>query len=139
MRGAKLFWNPAELLVAALTRPELESRVAEGLTWLPYTFNGMDWEWVLRESKARDVTNRLGFVVTLARALAERRGNDSTAATLRAVELRLRDSMLVREDTFCHDAMTQTEREWLQDNRPAEARQWRLLTDLNAEHLNHVA
>src|SRR2546423_894245 len=39
-------WNPAELLVAALTRDHLDARVAEGLPWLALHFNDMDWNWV---------------------------------------------------------------------------------------------
>src|SRR5579864_6529562 len=75
MKVDRPHWNPAELLVAALTKNELESRVAEGLTWLVYAFTNMDWNWVVREAKSHDVTNRLGFVVTLARKLAEQKGN----------------------------------------------------------------
>src|SRR6267142_3433943 len=138
MNDAKPLWNPAELLVAALTRNELESRVAEGLPWLAYALSNMDWDWVLREAKTHDVTNRLGCVVTLARMLAERRGDSSAAESLETVETCLQRSTLVREDTFCHDNMTQTERRWLRENRPAEARRWRMLSDLDAEHLVHV-
>ena len=28
----------------------------------------------------------------------------------------------MREDTLCHDSMTETERHWLRENRPEEAR-----------------
>jgi transcriptional regulator with XRE-family HTH domain len=131
-------WNPAELLVAALTKNELESRVIEGLTWLVYAFTNMNWDWVTREAKANDVTNRLGFVVTLARNLAERKANCSVAETMRTVEKRLRPSTLVREETLCHDQMTQAERKWLEERRSLEARQWHVLSDLTPEHLQHV-
>ncbi|MFL6312607.1 MAG: hypothetical protein ACJ71W_10915 [Terriglobales bacterium] len=131
-------WNPAELLVAALTKNELESRVAEGLTWLVYAFTNMDWNWVVREAKAHDVTNRLGFVVTLARKLAEQKENGSVAETLRAVETRLQRSTLVQEETLCNEHMTKAERKWLEERRPPEARQWHVLSDLLPEHLDHV-
>jgi hypothetical protein len=138
MDGAQPQWNPAELLVAALTKNELESRVAEGLPWLAYAFTNMDWNWVVREAKANDVTNRLGFVVTLARRLAEQKVNHLAVETLRAVETRLRRSTLVQEEALCHDQMTQVERKWLEKSRPSEARQWHVLSDLAPEHLVHV-
>ncbi|SRR5258708_6511036 len=139
MNVARPQWNPAELLVAALTKDELESRVAEGLPWLAYAFNNMDWNWAVRKAKTNDVTNRLGFVVTMARELADRKGNDSVAMTLRAVETQLQRSTLVREDTFCNERMTQAERRWLQKSRSPEARRWNVLSDLASEHLVHVA
>jgi hypothetical protein len=98
----------------------------------------MDWNWVVREAKANDVTNRLGFVVTLARKLAEQKKNDSVAETLRAVETRLQRSILVQEETLCNENMTKAERRWLQERRPPEARQWHILSDLLPEHLDHV-
>jgi hypothetical protein len=133
MKVARPQWNPAELLVASLTKRELESRVAEGLFWLAYAFADMDWSWVMREAKANDVTNRLGFVVTLVRKLAEQKGNHSATETLRTVEARLQRSILVQEETLCHDLMTQAERKWLKEKRPPEARQWRVLSDLAPE------
>ena len=132
-------WNPAELLVAALTKHELETRVAEGLTWLVYSFTNLDWNWVVREAKVNDVTNRLGFVVTLARKLAEQKTNESVASTLRSVEAALKRSTLVQEETLCQEQMTQTERKWLENSRSPEARQWHVLSDLLPEHLQHVA
>jgi len=138
MNNSRPQWNPAELLVAALTKNELESRVAEGLVWLAYAFTDMNWDWVAREAKVNDVTNRLGFVVTLARTLAEKKANDSATETLRVMETRLKRSTLVQEETLCHDQMTRTERKWLENNRPPEARQWHVLSDLLPEHLEHV-
>src|SRR5205085_1593423 len=37
--NTKANWNPAELLVAALTKDNLDRRVAEGLPWLALHFN----------------------------------------------------------------------------------------------------
>jgi transcriptional regulator with XRE-family HTH domain len=139
MNNSRPQWNPAELLVAALTKNELESRVAEGLVWLAYAFTDMNWAWAIREAKVNDVTNRLGFVVSLACKLAEKKANDSAIETLRVVETRLKRSTLVQEETLCHEQMTQTERKWLEDSRPPEARQWHVLSDLLPEHLDHVA
>ena len=99
----------------------------------------MNWDWVAREAKVNDVTNRLGFVVTLARKLAEKKGNDSAIETLRVVETRLKRSILVQEETLCHEQMTQIERKWFEDNRSPEASQCHILSDLLPEHLDHVA
>ena len=46
-------------------------------------------------------------------------------------------SRLVKEDTLCHDSLTEAERKWLRVNRPAEAAHWNLLTDMQVEHLPH--
>ena len=86
-----------------------------------------------------DLQNRLGFVTNVARRLAESRGEAEVAATLAREESALERSRLVREDTLCHESLTQTERRWLRKNRPPEARHWRLLTDLSPEQLDYAA
>jgi len=45
---------------------------------------------------------------------------------------------VLREETLCHDSLTQSERPWLQSNRSDEAKHWNLLTDLSPEHLSHA-
>ena len=86
-----------------------------------------------------DLQNRLGFVLTLARRVAGRRGEHETSARLAALEQRLNRSRLAREDTLCRESMTTTERQWLASHRPPEAQHWNLLTDLDPEHLPHAA
>lgn len=130
----KATWNPAELLVVALSR-DLDRVTAEALPWVALKYHDMDWQWVIRESKLRDTQNRLGFAVTLAREVAEQKPDSATAEHLRAVEMSLQSSRLARTDTFCHENMTQSERKWLQKRRTPEARQWNLLSDLAPEHL----
>jgi hypothetical protein len=139
MRDLRPQWNPAELLLAALTQDELESRVAAGLPWLAYAFNNtMDWDWLVREAKVNDVTNRLGFAVALAERVAEHKGDLATLEALHVVEARLLPSVLLREETFCHEHMTNAERRWLKENRTAEARRWNVLSDLSQENLTHA-
>ena len=46
-------------------------------------------------------------------------------------------SRLAKEDTLCHDSLTEAERKWLRVNRPPEAAHWNLLTDMKAENLPH--
>lgn len=130
--------NPAELLISALVRDELDSRIAESLPWLVLTYHDLDWEWVMREAKINDVTNRLGFTVTLARELAEQKAEPSKVQALEQIEKRLERSKLVREETFCHENMTEAERKWLRQKSTPEARRWNVISDLAMEHLAHV-
>lgn len=136
---AKATWNPAELLVAALTRNDLDARVAEALPWVALKFHDMNWQSAMKEAKSHDVQNRLGFAVTLAREIAEQKSDSAIAEHLRAVETSLESSRLARTDTFCHGNMTQSERRWLQKRRTPQARRWNLLSDLGPEHLTHAA
>lgn len=125
--------NPAELLLSALSQPNLESRLVEALPWLALTYPEMDWGWLTRAARASDLQNRLGFVLNVAWRLAELWGEGSKADELQRVESSLKRSLLAREDTLCHESMTLAERRWLRRNRSPQARQWRLLTDLTPE------
>jgi hypothetical protein len=129
--------NPAAVLLAALAQDHLEARVAEALPWLVLTFPDLDWDVVLTRAKLRNLQNRLGFVVSLARARAEREGRRETADALRHVEDRLEESRLAREDAFGQTALMPSERRWLRETRSAEAAHWNLLSDLSAEQLRY--
>lgn len=135
---ARATWNPSELLVAALTKDDLESRTAEALPWLALAFSNLDWDWVVKQTKMHDAQNRLGFVLTLARSLAERMNDRAVASRIREVETELHASVLLRELTFCHEHMPQAERRWLKHNSTPEAKQWNVLSDLSPEHLSHA-
>ncbi len=63
--------NPAELLLDALDRPDLDTRISEGLPWVPLRCSDLDWSWLLSQLKLRNRQNRLGFVVGLALQIAE--------------------------------------------------------------------
>lgn len=63
-------WNPAQLLVKALSEHDLDRRVVEALPWLVLRYSEMDWDWVRREAKLLDLQNRLGFTLALAKQLA---------------------------------------------------------------------
>ena len=131
--------NPAVVLLAAIVASDVEVRVTEALPWLVAEHSDLDWEWLIREAKSRDVQNRLGFVVTLSRQVAEKRGDASTTSRLRAIEEILDRARLVREDTLCQASLSDAERRWLRRTRPVEARHWNLLTDLNARNLPYAA
>ena len=131
--------NPAQVLFEALNQPNLDARVAEGLPWLVLTYVDMDWNWLVRNAKVHDRQNRLGFAVSLANEVAEREGEGARASKLRDRLEDLERARLAREDTFCHDSMTQAERVWLREHRSPSAGHWNLLTDMRGEHLAYAS
>jgi transcriptional regulator with XRE-family HTH domain len=137
LRG-KSHYNPARLLFLALDQNDLDRRVVEALPWLAYTYPEMDWEWLIRNAKLNDRQNRLGFVVDLAEEVAEKACEASRRRSLSQNKALIERSRLAKEDTLSHESMTQAERKWLRRNRPAKARHWNLLTDLDVRHLAYV-
>lgn len=130
--------NPAPFLLAALRLSDLESRLAEALPWVAWRYWDLDWDWLLERARVDDLQNRLGFVVSLAKEVATRKGDDAAAAALAAVLERLERSRLVREDTFCRESMLSSERRWLTTARSDEAAHWNLLSDLSADRLPYA-
>jgi transcriptional regulator with XRE-family HTH domain len=129
--------NPAEVLLTALNAPERDARVVEALPWLVLNYPELKWNEVLPAAKMHDLQNRLGYVTNVARRLAELKGLTDTASKLKKHEADLEQSLLAREDTLCHETMTNAERRWLTTNRPADAKRWHVLTDIKPEHLDH--
>ncbi|MGD0910039.1 MAG: helix-turn-helix transcriptional regulator [Candidatus Acidiferrales bacterium] len=123
--------NPAEFLLTAVAQHNLEARVAEGLPWVVLRYSDMDFGWLVPQARMKNLQNRVGFTVTLAR-LASR--NDA----LQAPEEMLADSKLEKEDSFCKD-LSEPERRWLREHRSDEARRWNLLSDLRPDALRYVA
>ena len=126
--------NPAAVLLDALATEGLDPRTAEVLPWLLLTFPELDWEWLVPQAKQRDLQNRLGYVVSLARGVADLQGLEQASA-LEAREALLERSRLVREDVFGRSSLTEAERRWLRSNRPPAAAHWNVLSDLRPEHL----
>jgi transcriptional regulator with XRE-family HTH domain len=131
--------NPGEVLLTALAQDELEPRLVEALPWLVLRYSNLDWRWVVREAKVRDLQNRLGFVVALARQLVTRVGDGAKVHALRDLEARLERSRLAREDTLCRASLPEAERRWLLEHRPDVAKHWNLLTDWTADALRYAA
>src|SRR5256886_6689207 len=104
--------NPGEVLLSALSREDLESRLVEALPWLVLKFWPLDRDWLVREAKLRDLQNRLGFVVTLARRLAERAGDQPWARTVAGFETGLGRSRVACEEQLCRGALPQRGRGW---------------------------
>jgi transcriptional regulator with XRE-family HTH domain len=129
--------NPAEVLLSALGAKNLDARLTEALPWLLVKYPDLDWQWLVRAAKVNDLQNKLGFLTSVARRLAEKMGKDDTAVQLRDKESLLERSRLVREETLCHESLSHAEREWLKSNRTKDAKHWHLLTDLSPEHLTN--
>lgn len=128
-RGRRV--NPATFLLTALAQRNLEARTAEGLPWLVLRYPDMPQNFLVREARARNLQNRLGFVVTLGRQAAAR-------DDLQPLEHTLADSKLEKEDSFCKE-LNEAERRWLREHSSEEARQWHLLSDLRPDELRYVA
>ena len=129
--------NPAAVLLAGLQQKHVPARVTEALPWLLVTFADMDWGWLVDQAKLANVQNRLGFLVTLARELTQKRGDPGAMNRLLAVERKLEDARLAKEDTLGR-TMTEAERRYLRDERPPAAAHWNLLTRLRADDLRYA-
>jgi transcriptional regulator with XRE-family HTH domain len=126
--------NPADLLLRVLRAADVDARVVEALPWVLLKYPDLDWAWLLREAKVDDLQNRLGFLVSVARQLAEVRGEAGTAKKLAEQEQTLEGSKLQREGAF-RESLTDAERRWLRENRPPHARHWNMLSTVNASEL----
>lgn len=122
--------NPARFLLLALAEANLEARVAEGLPWLVFRYPGMNCDWLVQQARSKNLQNRLGFCVTLARLAG---GN----ASLQKPEQELLDSKREKEDSFCRE-LNEPERRWLREHRSEQAREWHLLSDLRPDALRYV-
>ena len=116
-----------------------EPRLAEALPWLLLRFEGHDAEALAIWAKTRDLQNRLGFTVSLARQVAEHNPSyRNRLDQLRQLEELLEPSRLAREDTYGRREASKRMQKWLRANRSPEARHWNLLTDLKVEHLPYA-
>jgi transcriptional regulator with XRE-family HTH domain len=129
--------NPMEVLLTALAKPNLEARQVEALPWVLLTYPQMNADELVTRARSKSLTNKLGFVVGLARQVAERTDLTSPRVLkLRQLERELSESRLVKEETLGQeDSLTVREKDWLRENRPEEARYWNLLTKWKPEHL----
>jgi hypothetical protein len=127
-------------MLQSLAQRNLEVRVTEALPRVLGTYPDLNWPWLLDQAKLNDVQNRLGFLVGMTKELGERKGKFREAIhQLSAVEVKLEQSRLAREDTLCRESMPPAERLWLASNRSPLARHWNLLTGLTAEQLSYAA
>lgn len=139
LKSVRSMRTPAELLLAALSQDDLDSRLVEALPWVVWQFADSDWRWLVNAAQKKQLQNRLGFVVSVARGLAAHREELTKATLLAEIEAQLESARLSQEDTLCHASLTQAERNWLRHYRPHPAQHWQLLTDLTAEQLDYAA
>ena len=130
--------NPGDVLLAALAQDDLEARLVEALPWLVLRYWPLDREWLVRKAKLGDLQNRLGFVVSLARRLAERARDERQARALNELETELERSRLAREDTLCKASLPASERRWLAENRSEQAKHWNVLADWTVDALRYA-
>lgn len=127
-----------EVLLTALAQKALDPRVAETLPWVVMKYAQPE-AWLVENARRFNLQNRLGFVVSLARGVAEMRSNGTRSAELKQLEKMLDDSRLAKEDVFYRPPRTENEREWLRKNRTEDATHWNLLTDMRPEHLQYAS
>lgn len=129
--------NPSEFLLTALSQQSLDARVAAALPWVALKFAKPD-SWLVENARKFSLQNRLGFVVTLAKRVAESQ-NNPRLSELNQLEQTLDESRLVKEDSLPRPPRTESEKEWLRNNRSEDAVHWNLLTRMRPEHLQYVA
>jgi len=108
---------------------------------LQYGVMGEDCKkWLVEQVRSRNLTNRLGFTVALAKQVAERRGETTSDVyqALVKLEQELLRSRLAEPDTFCQRHLSQRQREWMETARPEAAKQWNLLTNWKPEDLQYA-
>ena len=128
--------NPAAVMLLALRARVVPARVTEALPWLLVTYADLTWDWLLDQAKLANVQNRLGYLVDLAKQVAEQRGQPEVVARLTEVEETLEDARLAKEDTLGRD-LTEVERHHLRKHRTPAAAHWNLLTSLRVEDLRY--
>jgi transcriptional regulator with XRE-family HTH domain len=131
--------NPAELLLDALDRPDLDVRVAEGLPWVPMHYPHLDWKWLTQEVKQRNRQNRLGFVVALSQKMAKQVSKTAVVQSLTPVLEELNEARLAKVDTFCQDSWPPSQRAYAHEKRSRLAAHWNLDTRLSEADLAHYA
>lgn len=129
--------NPAAVVLAALNAPKATARVTEALPWVLAHFPELDWAWLVREAKLANLQNKLGYLVSLAKHLAEAKNDAMAANALEAAGRQLEDARLAKEDTLGRE-VTEAERRYFREHRPEAAAHWNLLTTLRAEDLRYV-
>jgi hypothetical protein len=126
--------DPAEVLLDALDRDDLDVRVCEGLPWIPLAFADLDWDWLIPEAVRKNRQNRLGFIVALATNFA----SVPTRQKLMVVLGRLEQVKRAECDTLCRESMPSVERVRRHKNRSSLAAHWNLDTSVTVRDLQHL-
>jgi len=128
--------NPYEVLLTALGQGALDGRVAEALPWVALHYGKAD-SWLVENARKFNLQNRLVFVVSLAEQ-KKKKQNSPRLAALKELTQALDGSLLAKEDAFYRPPRTESEKNWLRQNRTTDAAHWNLLTDMRPEHLQYA-
>jgi hypothetical protein len=90
----------------------------------------MDLSWLVQQAKLRDLQNRLGFLLQLAKG-----DTPELSAALHELER----ARLLQEATLCWESMPTATREWMRANRSSLAEHWNVLTKVDADDVNNAA
>lgn len=127
--------NPAAVVLRAIVKRDLDTRLVEALPWVLKTYTDLNWDWLRDGAKLKNAQNRLGYLVHLASETARTLQRDSaTVMVLSRWDKQLEEARLASEGTLCRDSMPEPERRWLRANRSPAAAHWSLLTGITAGH-----
>jgi len=128
--------NPAEVLLRTLAADRVDPRLIEATPWLLLCFSDFDCDRTVMLARSYNIQNRLGFVVALAKSVAESDpAYSARLSELNALSSALEPFRLAREDDLGGQFKTERLRRWVRDNRSEAAEHWNLLTDLRPQHL----
>jgi hypothetical protein len=130
--------DPAEVLLDALDRDNLDARVVEALPWLPVRYPQMNWPCLVAQVKLCNRQNRLGFIVNLSARVAVLRAQRSIARSLYQVVAELRKARLAKDDTLCQAWWPPSQRRYAHEKRSRVAAYWNIDTRLTEKDLAHA-
>ena len=131
--------NPTAVLLKTLAAKRVDARLVEAMPWLLLRFGDFDRQQTTKLAYSHGLQNRLGFVVALAKSVAERHADYAhRLPELNGLLSSLEPLRLAREDDLGQQLTSERLREWIRENRSAAAAHWNVLTDLGTEHLSYV-
>jgi hypothetical protein len=131
--------HPVEVLLRALAAERLDARLAEALPWLLLHHGGLDGKQTTMLAHRYSLQNRLGFMVALAKSVAERKPEFADRLPeLNELLSSLEPLRLAREDDLGQPLRSERLRACMRQNRSDAAAHWNLLTDLWTEHLAYA-
>ncbi len=122
--------RPDVLMVSVLAMPDADARIVEALPWVVRECSDrMNFAWLVRQAKLRNLQNRVGFVLQLA---------EGTSVGVAKAVAELERARLLQEDTLCWDSMRPKTRSVLRERRSELAAHWNVVTMLRTEEMSRV-
>lgn len=122
--------RPQVLLLTILSQPDADARIVDALPWVVrHCAAKMNFPWLVRQAKLRNLQNRLGF-------LLQTSGLDSPSVIGAIRELD--SARLLKEDTLCWDSMRPGTRAMLRERRSPLAAHWHIVTSHDTEAVDSV-